>query len=198
MTKTIIFDFGGVLVDWDPHRVFDEYFGSREKADWFFANICTMEWNVQMDGGKPFAEGIAELSAEYPEWSKEIQMYFDRWIEMMGDELPGMRKLMQDLKTHGYRLLGLTNWSTETFCQVRHRYPVFDLLDGMLVSGEERLTKPSPAIFHRMIENFSLDPSECVFIDDNQANVDGSVAAGIPAILFPGAAKLREMFLPGV
>lgn len=196
MTKTIIFDFGGVLVDWDPHRVFDEYFGSREKADWFFANICTMEWNVQMDGGKPFAEGIAELSAEYPEWSKEIQMYFDRWIEMMGDELPGMRKLMQDLKAHGYRLLGLTNWSTETFCQVRHRYPVFDLLDGMLVSGEERLTKPSPAIFRRMIEKFSLDPSSCVFIDDNQANVDGSVAAGIPAILFPGAAKLREMFLP--
>ena len=196
MTKTIIFDFGGVLVDWDPHRVFDEYFGSREKADWFFANICTMEWNVQMDGGKPFAEGIAELSAEYPEWSKEIQMYFDRWIEMMGDELPGMRKLMQDLKAHGYRLLGLTNWSTETFCQVRHRYPVFDLLDGMLVSGEERLTKPSPAIFRRMIEKFSLDPSSCVFIDDNQANVDGSVAAGIPAILFPGADKLREMFLP--
>ena len=196
MTKTIIFDFGGVLVDWDPHRVFDEYFGSREKADWFFANICTMEWNVQMDGGKPFAEGIAELSAEYPEWSKEIQMYFDRWIEMMGDELPGMRKLMQDLKAHGYRLLGLTNWSTETFCQVRHRYPVFDLLDGMLVSGEERLTKPSPAIFRRMIEKFSLDPSSCIFIDDNQANVDGSVAAGIPAILFPGAAKLREMFLP--
>ena len=117
---------------------------------------------------------------------------------MMGDELPGMRKLLQDLKAHGYRLLGLTNWSTETFCQVRHRYPIFDILDGMLVSGEERLTKPSPAIFRRMIEKFSLDPSECVFIDDNQANVEGSAAAGIPAILFPGAAKLREMFLPGV
>ncbi|MBR6003002.1 MAG: HAD family phosphatase [Bacteroidales bacterium] len=198
MTKTIIFDFGGVLVDWDPHHLYDEYFGSREKTDWFLANICTMAWNVQMDGGKPFAEGIAELSAEYPEWSKEIRMFFDRWIEMMGDELPGMRELLQDLKAHGYRLLGLTNWSCETFCQVRHRYPVFDLLDGMLVSGEERLTKPSPAIFRRMIEKFSLEPSECVFIDDNQANVEGSVAAGLPAILFPGASKLREMFLPGV
>ena len=184
------------MVDWDPHRLYDKHFGSREKADWFLANICTMTWNAQMDGGKPFAEGIAELTAEHPEWSKEIQMYFDRWIEMMGEELPGMRALLEDLKAHGLRLLGLTNWSSETFCQVRHRYPVFDILDGMLVSGEEHLLKPDKAIFHRLIEKFSLNPSECLFIDDNPDNVEGSNAAGLPAILFPGAEKLREIFLP--
>ena len=197
MTNTIIFDFGGVLVDWDPHRLYDKHFGSREKADWFLANICTMTWNAQMDGGKPFAEGIAELTAEHPEWSKEIRMYFDRWIEMMGEELPGMRALLEDLKAHGLRLLGLTNWSSETFCQVRHRYPVFDILDGMLVSGEEHLLKPDKAIFRRLIEKFSLNPSECLFIDDNPFNVEGANAAGLPAILFPGAEKLREIFLPG-
>ena len=197
MTNTIIFDFGGVLVDWDPYRLYDKHFGSREKADWFLANICTMTWNAQMDGGKPFAEGIAELTAEHPEWSKEIRMYFDRWIEMMGEELPGMRALLEDLKAHGLRLLGLTNWSSETFCQVRHRYPVFDILDGMLVSGEEHLLKPDKAIFRRLIEKFSLNPSECLFIDDNPFNVEGANAAGLPAILFPGAEKLREIFLPG-
>ncbi len=77
--KNIVFDFGSVLVDWNPHRVYDGWFGSREKADWFLENVCKMEWNVQMDGGKPFAQGIAELSEKFPEWTEEIRMYFDRF-----------------------------------------------------------------------------------------------------------------------
>ena len=158
MIKNIVFDFGGVLVDWNPHYLYDGYFGSREKADWFLANICTMEWNVQMDGGKPFAQGIAELSAVHPQWSREIQMYFDRWMDMMGEEIPHMRELIQDLKRRGYRIFGLTNWSAETFCQVRHRYGIFDLLEGMTVSGEEHVTKPDQAIYRRLLERFSLVP----------------------------------------
>ena len=192
MITTVIFDFGGVLVDWNPHRLFDPYFGSREKADWFLANICTMDWNVQMDGGKPIAQGVAELSALHPEWAKEIHLYFDRWIDMMGDEIPDMRQLMLDLKAKGVRLLGLSNWSMETFPLVRHRYGVFDLLDGMLVSGEEHLLKPSAAIYRRMIEKFSLNPEECIFIDDNPDNVAGSNAAGLPAMLFTSAAETRK------
>lgn len=192
MISTVIFDFGGVLVDWNPHYLYDPYFASREKADWFLANICTMDWNVQMDGGKPFAQGVAELSAEHPEWAPEIRLYFDRWIDMMGDEIPGMRQLMLDLKARGLRLLGLSNWSTETFYQVRHRYGVFDVLDGMLISGEEHLLKPSAAIYKRMIEKFSLKPEECIFIDDNPDNVAGSNAAGLPAMLFTSAEEARK------
>lgn len=195
MIKTVIFDFGSVLVDWNPHRVFDAYFGSREKSDWFIENICTTEWNAQMDEGKPFAQGIAELSAIYPEWSKEIQYYYDHWIEMMGGEIPGMRELLKDLKSKGYRLLGLTNWSAETFCLVRHRYPVFDLLDGMLVSGEEHLLKPSPEIYHRLFEKFGVDPAESIFIDDNAANVEGARAVGLPAVLFTGPSAIRALLL---
>lgn len=195
MISTVIFDFGGVLVDWNPHYLFDPYFGSKEKADWFLKNICTMSWNVEVDGGKPIAQAVAELSEIHPEWTAEIHLYFDRWIEMMGDEIPGMQQLMLDLKAKGLRLLGLTNWSSETFCQVRHRYKVFDLLDGMLVSGEEHIVKPSPAIFHRMIEKFSLKADECLFIDDNPANVAGSNAEGLPAILFTGADDLRKRLL---
>lgn len=195
MIKTVIFDFGSVLVDWNPHRVFDAYFGSREKSDWFIENICTTEWNAQMDEGKPFSQGIAELSAIYPEWSKEIQYYYDHWIEMMGGEIPGMRELLKDLKSKGYRLLGLTNWSAETFCLVRHRYPVFDLLDGMLVSGEEHLLKPSPEIYHRLFEKFGVDPAESLFIDDNAANVAGARAVGLPAVLFTGPSAIRALLL---
>ena len=195
MIKTVILDFGSVLVDWNPHRVFDAYFGSKEKSNWYIANICTSEWNAEMDEGKPFAQGIAELSAIYPEWATEIQYYFDHWIEMMGDEIPGMRDLLKDLKARGYRLIGLTNWSSETFCLVRHRYPIFDLLDGMLVSGEEHLLKPSPEIYRRLFEKFSLNPEECLFIDDNPANVEGAKAVGLPAILFKDADAIRATLL---
>ena len=192
MIKTIIFDFGGVLVDWDPHRMLDAYFGSRQKADWFIANICTGEWNAQMDAGKPFAQGIAELSAEYPEWSKEIQAYFDRWIEMIGGEIPGMLELMKELKQKGYKMYGLTNWSAETFCQVRHKFEVFDMLDGMLVSGEEKMLKPDPAFFQLLVDRFKLNPAECLFIDDNQPNVTGAQLFGLNAIRFKDAATLKE------
>ena len=192
MIKNIVFDFGGVLVDWNPHYLYDGYFGSREKADWFLANICTMEWNVQMDGGKPFAQGIAELSAVHPQWSREIQMYFDRWMDMMGEEIPHMRELIQDLKRRGYRIFGLNNWSAETFCQVRYRYGIFDLLEGMTVSGEEHVTKPDQAIYRRLLERFSLVPGECLFIDDNAANVAGAIQAGMAAVRFTDPATLKE------
>lgn len=187
----VVFDYGGVLVDWNPHHLYDAYFGSKEKTDWFLANICTMEWNVQMDAGKPFAQGIAELTALHPEWTREIQMYFDRWIEMMGEQIPGMEALVRELKGKGYRVLGLTNWSSETFCQVRHSYPVFDLMDGMLVSGEEHLIKPSEAFFRLLLERFSLQADECVFIDDNPANVDGARRVGMHALRFQNAGQLR-------
>ncbi len=194
MVKNIVFDFGGVLVDWNPHYLYDSHFGSREKADWFLENICTGRWNIQMDGGKPFAEGCAELSAEYPEWRKEIYMFFDRWIEMMADEIPGMRKLLGELKAAGYGLYGLTNWSAETFCQVRDRYEVFSLLDGMVVSGEEHIVKPDEAIFKRLLERYGLNAAECIFVDDLQRNVDGAIQAGLQGLLFRGAESLREDF----
>lgn len=189
---TIIFDFGAVLVDWNPHRMLDKYFGSVEKADWFIKNVCTSEWNAEMDGGKPFAQGIAERSAIYPEYAADIQAYYDRWIEMIGGEIPGMREVVAELKAKGYKLYGLTNWSAETFCLVRNEFPVFGLLDGMLVSGEEHLLKPSPEIFQRLVDRFGLTPSECLFIDDNAANVEGSIAFGIPAVRFCGVDSLRE------
>lgn len=190
--KALVFDFGGVLVDWNPHHLYDSYFGSKEKATWFLENICTNEWNSQMDGGKPFSQGVAELSAQYPEYAKDIEAYFNRWIEMMGTEIEGMYGLLQEYKAKGYTLLGLTNWSSETFCQVKDVYPIFKLLDGMVVSAEEHCIKPSPRIYQILLERFGLNASDCVFIDDRQPNIDGADAVGMTGILFTGAQDLRE------
>ena len=119
-------------------------------------------------------------------------MFFDRWIEMMADEIPGMRELLGELKAAGYGLYGLTNWSAETFCQVRHRYGVFSLLDGMVVSGEEHIIKPDRAIFRLLTERYGLNAEECLFVDDLQRNVDGALAAGWQGVVFQGAERLRE------
>lgn len=193
--KNLVFDFGAVLVDWDPHRLYDRYFGSREKATWFLKHICTSEWNVQMDAGKPFREGVAELSALHPEYAKEIDMYFTRWIEMMGEEIEGMYDLLREYKAKGHRLYGLTNWSAETFCQVRDVYPIFKLMDGIVVSGEEHCIKPSPKIYQILLDRYRLNPADCVFIDDRQDNVDGARAVGMQGILFTDAQSLRRTLL---
>ena len=189
--KNLVFDFGGVLVDWNPHRLFDGYFGSREKADWFLENISTQQWNSQADAGKPIREVVAELSALHPEYAREIEIYYSRWIEMMGGEIEGMYGLLQEYKAAGYHLYGLTNWSAETFCQVRDIYPIFKLLDGMVVSGEEHCIKPDPRIFRILFDRYGLRPADCIFIDDLQTNIDGALAVGMDALLFTGARTLK-------
>ncbi len=196
MRKTLVFDFGGVLVDWNPHYLLDGYFGSREKAEWFIQNICTMEWNGEMDAGKPISQGVAERSALYPEYARDIEVYYARWIEMMGGQIEGMYELLSDLKRRGFRLYGLTNWSSETFPLVRHKYPIFSLLDGMVVSGEEHCIKPDPKIFRILLDRYRLDPSDCVFIDDRLPNVQAAEALGIKGILFSSAEVLRLALFP--
>ena len=190
--NTVIFDFGGVLVDWNPHYLYDPYFGSREKADWFLTHICNSAWNVQMDGGKPFAEGIAELVAQHPEWEKEIRMYRSEWLQMMGGQIPGMQALVADLKARGYHVYGLTNWAADTFALVRDTYPVFALLDGIVVSGEEKMAKPDPRIFRILLERYHINPSEAVFVDDNMPNIEAAKQLGLHTLLFQSSEQLRK------
>lgn len=190
--KNIVFDFGGVLVDWNPHHLYDKYFGSREKAEWFLNNICLYSWNLQMDGGKPFAEGVAELQAKHPEWSEAIAIYHTRWIEMMNGEIEGMASVIRRLKMAGYGVYGLTNWSAETFPMVRDTYPVFQEFDGIVVSGEEHLLKPDAAIYKCLFERYDLQAEESLFIDDNADNVAGARNVGMKAIQFTSAVELER------
>lgn len=190
--KNIVFDFGGVLVDWNPHHLYDKYFGSREKAEWFLNNICLYSWNLQMDGGKPFAEGVAELQAEHPEWSEAIAIYHTRWIEMMNGEIEGMASVIRRLKAAGYGVYGLTNWSAETFPMVRDTYPVFQEFDGIVVSGEEHLLKPDAAIYKCLLERYDLQAEESLFVDDNADNVAGARNVGMKAIQFTSTEELER------
>ena len=191
--KNIVFDFGGVLVDWNPHHLYDKYFGSREKAEWFLNNICLYSWNLQMDGGKPFAEGVAELQAEYPEWSDAIAIYHIRWIEMMGGEIEGMADVVKRLKEAGYGVYGLTNWSSETFPLVKEKYTIFQPFDGIVVSGEEHLLKPDAAIYRCLLERYDLKAQESLFIDDSADNVVGARNVGMEAVRFTSAAELERV-----
>ena len=190
--KNIVFDFGGVLVDWNPHHLYDKYFGSREKAEWFLNNICLYSWNLQMDGGKPFAEGVAELQAEHPEWNEAIAIYHTRWIEMMNGEIEGMASVIRRLKMAGYGVYGLTNWSAETFPMIRDTYPVFQEFDGIVVSGEEHLLKPDAAIYKCLLERYALQAEESLFVDDNADNVAGARNVGMKAIQFTSAEELER------
>lgn len=192
--KNIILDFGGVLLDWNPRYVFDAYFGDREKSEWFIRNVCTQDWNAEMDKGKPFDVAVAERIALFPEWEEAIRLYQTDWIRMIGEEIPGMYQLEQDLKAAGYRLYGLTNWSLETFNLVRGKR-VFTILDGMVVSGEEHLLKPDPAFFQVLLDRWSLRKEECLFTDDNEINIRGALAVGIPAVRFTDADSLRKLLL---
>ena len=192
MIRNIIFDFGAVLVDWDPHHLYVPYFGDAAYAEWFLTEICSYEWNTEADGGRLLSEITEERVAQYPKFEKEIRMYYDRWIEMMGDQIPGMEELIRDLKARGYGVYGLTNWSRETFPLVRDRYPVFGLLDGYVVSGEEMVKKPDLTLYRILLERYGLRGEECVFIDDNPRNAFGGESLGIRGLVFHDAEQVRE------
>ena len=192
MIRHLIYDFGAVLVDWDPRRLYVPYFGDEARADWFLTEICPYEWNAQVDAGRSPKEVTEERVALFPEWEKEIRLYFDRWIDMMGDGIPGMEALVRDYKARGYGAWGLTNWSWETFPLIRDRYPVFGLLDGFVVSGKEKTVKPGPRIYRILLERYGLRAEECIFIDDNPKNTAGAEAVGIRGLVFQDAAQLRR------
>ena len=192
MIKNILFDFGGVLLDWNPHYLYDAYFGDVDKAEWFLTNICTYEWNAQHDNGRPVAEGTAELIVEHPEWEKEIRMYYDEFMKMMGGQIPGMEELVKDLKAKGYRVFGLSNWSVETFALVRPVYPVLDLMEDMVISGVEKVMKPDHRIFELALDRFGIKAEETVFIDDNPNNVKAANELGIHGILFQSREQLEK------
>ncbi|MBP5538733.1 MAG: HAD family phosphatase [Bacteroidales bacterium] len=197
MIKNIVFDFGSVLVEWDPHYLYDPYFGSREKADWFLKEICPYSWNILTDAELTFPEAIAQRVALFPEWRKEIEMYYEQWIKMINPvPIAGMTEYVRELKARGYKTFGLSNWNKDTFAQVRHRFEVFDILDGMVISGQEGVKKPDPAIFKILLDRFGLKAEECVFIDDSDRNVDAARSLGFTAIRFTDRPALEPVLEP--
>ncbi|MFL6188584.1 MAG: HAD family hydrolase [Actinomycetes bacterium] len=191
-TKAVVFDLGGVLIDWDPRHLYRKLLADEAAVEEFLATVCTPEWNAELDRGRPFAEGVAELVERHPEHAAAIAAYHERWPEMVAGDIPGTVEVLAELRAAGVPLYALTNWSAETFAITRGRFEFLEWFDGLLVSGEERVTKPDPAIFQLLLDRFGLDPTATVFVDDSEANVAAARRLGFDAIRFTGHEELRR------
>ena len=189
--KTVVFDIGGVLIDWNPRHLFRKVFDSEEEMEWFLNNICTYEWNVQQDGGKLFSVATAELSSRYPEYSDKIALYYGRWEEMLNGEIKGTVDLFHELKSKGIPIYALSNWSHEAFPVAYAKYDFMKEFDGIVVSGFEKLLKPDHAIYRILMKRYNIDPRDAAYIDDNKPNADAAAELGFHAIHFQSAEQLR-------
>jgi len=170
-------------------------FSTEAEMEWFLANICTPQWNTQQDAGRPFEEGIELLKRKYPEYTFAINFYWTRWAEMLGGEISGTVEILRNLKTRGYHVYALSNWSAETFPIAQERYGFLQAFDGMVISGEEKLVKPDPLIYTRLLQKYDLHASNCVFIDDNAANISKAADLGFETILFTDPGALRRTLI---
>jgi 2-haloacid dehalogenase len=191
--NTIIFDLGGVLIDWNPEYVFREVIPDEERRRFFFENICTHDWNVEQDAGRPLAEATELLVNEHPEWESEIRAYYGRWEDMLGGPIHETVDLLRELRDqNGHRLLALTNWSGETFPVALSKYDFLHWFEGIVVSGDEKTRKPFADIYQILLDRYAVKPSEAIFIDDSLKNVEGAEAVGIKGIHFQGTENLRK------
>jgi 2-haloacid dehalogenase len=188
---TVVFDLGGVLIEWDPRRMYRTLFADDAEMERFLDEVCTPAWNTEQDRGRPIAEATAMLVAEFPEHADLIEAYYGRWDEMLGDPIWGTVEIVDELRARGIRLVAITNWSHETFPTARPRMSFLDHFDGVLVSGEVKLIKPDPAIFRLLIEQHDIDPATAVFVDDSAANVATATSLGFDAIHFQHSEQLR-------
>jgi 2-haloacid dehalogenase len=191
--ETIIFDLGGVLIDWNPRYLYRKIFKTEEEVSWFLENICTSEWNDQQDAGRSFDEAVKELISQHPEWEEQITAWHQRWQETFNGPIHETVDILARLKeSKRFRLYALTNWSDETFPWARQTFPFLQWFDGIVVSGEERTRKPFPEIYRILFDRFKVDPAKAVFTDDNIKNIEGARAVGLPAIHFQSPAQLRN------
>jgi len=189
----IIFDFGNVLLEWDPRLVYRRYFPNDEEAmERFFNEVSFMEWNAQQDKGRSFAQGVAELSSQFPHYAELIQAYHDNWTDSIGHHIEGTIEIMKRLKKAGYPLYGLSNWSAETFPLAREKYDFFNLLDDKVISGEVGMIKPEPEIFELLLQRMGRPAHECLFIDDALANIDQARKMGFATIHFHSPEQLEH------
>jgi len=196
--KAIIFDLGGVLIDWNPNYVFDKLFDDEEKKYYFFKYICTPDWNEEQDGGRSLSEATSLLVERHPEWKEYIEAFYGRWEEMLGGPIHDTVEIFRRLKEKGsYKLYALTNWSAELFPIALERYDFLHWFDGRVVSGEEKMRKPFPEFYHLTLERFGLRPEETLFIDDNLRNIKAAEEIGLHCIRFESAAQLEQKLIEG-
>ena len=191
--ETVIFDLGGVLIDWNPDYVYKTIFNDETKMREFYEEICTSEWNEEQDAGRGLKEATEELVARFPKEETNIRAYYDRWEEMLKGEIEGTVKVLEEIKKRNeVKLYALTNWSAETFPVALKRFPFLQWFDGKLVSGEEKMRKPFIEIYELLLKRFDIKADTAIYIDDNERNLKAPREMGIHTILFKSPPQLEE------
>jgi 2-haloacid dehalogenase len=195
----VVFDFGNVLLRYDPRLLYATFFPDPAKRDWFIEEIVADAWNREMDRGRPFADGIAERVALHPEWETEIRAWDERWHEMVPGLIDETVAIRDRLAARGVPLYAITNFSAEKYAAILVRYPTLGDFIDIVVSAHEKLLKPDPAIYRVLTERNGLDPATCLFIDDAPANVEGARAIGMQAVHFVSPEQLaRDLAAHGI
>jgi 2-haloacid dehalogenase len=190
--KTVVFDFGGVLIDWDRRYLYRKVFEDATEMEWFLKNVCTDSLNSLQDQGIPFSETIPELQMKFPEYCDKIAMYKTRWSEMVGGPIAGTVQILKEIQAKNFPVYGLTNWGAETFPIVFNQFEFLRSLDGIVVSGFEKKIKPFPEIYNILINRYNIAPESCIFIDDNYLNIQSAKAIGFKTIQFDTPENLRK------
>jgi 2-haloacid dehalogenase len=190
---TVIFDLGGVLIDWNPRYLYRTIFKTEDEVTWFLENICTSEWNDHQDAGRTFAEATEELLAKHPDWEIPIRAWYDRWEETISGPIHETVEILKTFKeSKNHKLYALTNWSAESFPIAQKKFDFLHWFDGIVVSGEEKTRKPFPDFYKILFNRYTVVPSNAIFIDDNLKNVEGGREMGLNVIHFQSPAQLRD------
>ena len=192
MPSIAVFDVGGVLLDWNPRHLYRKMFDDADAMEHFLATVCTREWNLQLDAGRGYADGVAELVERFPDQAELIRAYDERWPEMIAGAIEGTVEILETLQASDRPVYAITNFSAEKFALSRELWPFLDDFDGVVVSGEVKTLKPQPEIFQILFERHGLTPSDCVFIDDVATNVAGAEAVGMHGHHFTSPENLRK------
>jgi 2-haloacid dehalogenase len=187
----VVFDLGGVLIDWNPRHLYRKLFEDEAKMERFLSEVCSPVWNVTLDAGMSFDEGIAELLRRHPDEAHLIRAWKERWEEMLGGAIEGAVALLDELHAAGMPLYALTNWSAETFPIGRRHFPFLERFRDIVVSGQEKIVKPDPRIFELLVRRTGVAPERTVFIDDAERNVAAAARLGFRAVRFTDPESLR-------
>ncbi len=189
---TIIFDLGGVLIDWNPRHLYRKIFKTEEEITWFLENVCTSEWNDQQDAGRSFAEATEELVAQYPDHEIAIRAWYGRWEETIHGPIHDTVKILEQLKSQRqHRLYALTNWSAETFPWALANFEFLHWFEGIVVSGIEKTRKPHAEFYQILFDRYAVNPTTTLFIDDNIKNIDAANKIGLTTVHFQNADQLK-------
>ena len=188
---TLVFDLGGVLIDWNPRYLYRRLLPDEAAVERFLTEVCPHSWNQEMDAGKPIAQGVAERVALFPEHEALIRAYYPNWDVMNPSALAGTVALLERLLDAGRPCYALSNWSAETFARTRPRFPFLAGFRGIVLSGEEGVCKPDPRLYQILFERYGLDPAACLFVDDVGENIEAAGRLGMEGLLFTGPEALE-------